>query len=178
MSPVSQVTSIDPTGEFWADPREYLFLMVFQILRRQDARSEKLLKPLGVSLAAWRALLIIDRLQPCTMNELARVSAVERTTLTRTVDQLVADGLAERTTPPEDRRQVRLSLTAAGVETLDAGKTLIFGDQRRALEGLDPDRLREAGRLLQDVAEKIVDDPLVAPGVLNLSHPDGRDRAS
>jgi DNA-binding MarR family transcriptional regulator len=168
----SKTASVDPAGEFWADTPEYFYLMVFQIVRRQDTRSEKLLKTLGLTLAAWRALLIIDRLQPCTMNALARVSAVERTTLTRTIDQLVSEGLAERCTPPQDRRQVQLSLTPAGVEMLDAGKTLIYADQRRALDGIDPDRLREATRLLRDVVERVVDDPVSAPSVLNLSHPE------
>lgn len=174
----SQHDSVDPLGEFGADLPEYFFMMVFQVLRRRDAETEKLLKPLGLTYAVWRALLIIERLQPCTMNELARLSTVERTTLTRTIDHIVADGLAERSTPPEDRRQVRLCLTRAGVEALDAGKRTIYADQRRTLEGIDERRVREATRLLQDVLSRLIDDPVVTEGVLTLTPPGKAPEAS
>jgi len=165
----SRLTSIDPTGEFRADLPEYFFMMLFQVLRRQDAASEKLLKALGLTYANWRALLIIDRLQPCTMNDLARISTVERTTLTRTVDQLVAEGLAERSTPPEDRRQVRICLTPAGAKALDAGREAIYADQRSRLEGLDEQKLREATRLLHGVLGNLIDDSATAEAVMTLS---------
>lgn len=173
----STILSIDPQGEFPSDPRDYLFLLAFQILKRQEVRSDRLLKPLGISVAAWRALLIVDRLQPCTMNELARMSAVERTTLTRTVDQLVAEGLAERSTPPDDRRRVQVSLTPRGAEVLDTGKQLVYADQHRAAEGLEDADLRQTARTLEGMVARLVDDPEALPAILSVGRPGEADEA-
>jgi DNA-binding MarR family transcriptional regulator len=167
-----RVYANDPEGEFIAEVPVYFFLMVFQALRRNDTAGDKALKAMGLSLVSWRALLIIDQMQPCTMNDLARVSAVDRTTLTRTVDQLVAEGLAVRATPPEDRRQVRISLTETGVRTLDDGKRVFYATQHKAVEGIDPARLREAARVLQAVVVNLVDDPAAVARVIGLpAHP-------
>ncbi len=48
------------------------------------------------------------------MRELAEFMAVDRTTLTRTLDWLADAGLVVRATPRQGRRQVVLTLTAAG----------------------------------------------------------------
>lgn len=168
MTDAPRVYSNDPEGEFIAEVPVYFFLMVFQALRRNDTAGDKALKAMGLSLASWRALLIIDQMQPCTMNDLARVSAVDRTTLTRTVDQLVAEGLAVRATPPEDRRQVRISLTETGVRTLDDGKRVFYATQHKAVERIDPARLREATRVLQAVVGNLVDDPAAVARVIGL----------
>ncbi len=172
MSGKARVQLSDPEGEFLSDVPVHLFLLAFQAVRRNDTQNERLLKPLGVTLVSWRALLIIDRLQPCTMNELARVSTVERTTLTRTIDQLVADGLATRTTPPEDRRKVLIALTPAGVEALDAGKLLIYAGQKTAVEAIDPERLREAARVLTEVVENLLEDAGAIGAAIGLNGPD------
>ncbi len=167
-----RVYSRDPEGEFLTDVPVFLFLLVFQALRRNDARNEKALRDIGLSMVLWRALLIIDRMQPCTMNDLARVSAVERTTLTRTIDQLVAEGLAVRTTPPEDRRKVLLTLTPRGVALLDDGKRLIYAGQYEAVKGVDPARLREAARVLQQIVGNLLEDPEAVAGAIGLNGPD------
>lgn len=164
MTEIQRFATADPEGEFIADVPVYLFVMMFQAVRRNDTAGDKALKALGLSLASCRALLIIDRLQPCTMNDLARASAVDRTTLTRTVDQLTAEGLAVRVTPPEDRRQVRISLTEAGVRALDEGRRVVYALQHKAVAGIEPARLREATRVIQAVVVNLIDDPAsVAP---------------
>lgn len=175
MTEVERFATVDPEGEFIADVPVYLFLMLFQAVRRNDAAGDKALRAMGLSLVSWRALLIIDRLQPCTMNELAGASAVDRTTLTRTVDQLVAVGLAVRVTPPEDRRQVRISLTEAGVRALDDGKRVFYALQHKAAQGIDPDRLREAARVLQQVVGNLLEDPAAVAKLIGLPEPAAED---
>ena len=171
MTEAERFATVDPEGEFIADVPVYLFLMMFQAVRRNDTAGDKAMRAMGLSLVSWRALLIIDRLQPCTMNELARASAVDRTTLTRTVDQLAAEGLALRVTPPEDRRQVRISLTEAGMRVLDDGKRVFYAMHHKAVEGIDPVRLREATRVLQDVVGNLLENPAAVAPVIGLPDP-------
>jgi DNA-binding MarR family transcriptional regulator len=42
------------------------------------------------------AIAAIALLEPCTMSALADLTAIDRTTMTRVLDQLVVRGLAER----------------------------------------------------------------------------------
>ena len=72
---------------------------------------EALLQKLGLTLALQRAMAVISRLQPCTMGELASFAVVDRTTMTRTVDTLVANGWVDRSRGVQSRREVILTVT-------------------------------------------------------------------
>lgn len=163
---------MDPSGEFLADVPEYFFHILFQAQRRRELAFEAVVKPLGLSLTTWRALLMVSRLEPCTMNALARMSMVERTTLTRAIDHLVEDGLVERSTPPEDRRQVRLSLTGKGREVYEAAMSVLMPLNRLSVAGLDERQLREMSRGLATVVSNLVDDPATARSILTFSNPE------
>src|SRR5262245_17134192 len=108
----------DPKGEFPFAPPEYLWLLIYSIAKLRDAQIEELIAPLGLTMPKHRALLTIRHYSPCTMSELSDATLVERTTMTRTVDQLVAAGWVERATPPTDRRQVVLTITGEGRRTV------------------------------------------------------------
>jgi DNA-binding MarR family transcriptional regulator len=151
----------DPTGEFPLDLTTYLFHLFAVVARHREARLETELKPIGLNLSRHRALSVVSALEPCTMTELAEFSAVDRTTLTRTVDQLVDGGLVERTTPREDRRQVLLTLTEAGKETCRRSLRAIFGVNRQILDGLADEDQRRVARALETFLGRLIDDPVM-----------------
>ncbi len=161
--------AIDPEGEFIANVPEMFFVMAFQVARRQEYLTEQALRSLDVSAMQWRVLVAIHRVGECTMNQLAARSAVDRTTLTRMVDQLVAMGLVTRTTPPEDRRQVRIAQTAEGARTMDEGWALVSASQHRTMQGVDRDQLRAAIRTMQAVVVRLADDPAAVGEVLGIA---------
>lgn len=161
--------AIDPEGEFIANVPEMFFIMAFQVARRQEQLTEKALRSLDISAMQWRVLVAIYRIGACTMNQLAARSAIERTTLTRMVDQLVAMGLVTRTTPPEDRRQVRIAQTADGARVMDEGWALVSDSQQRTMDGLDRGALREAIRTMQAVVVRLADDPAAVGEVLGIT---------
>jgi DNA-binding MarR family transcriptional regulator len=80
---------------------------------------------------------VLDHRDGCTMSELAELTAVDRTTLTRTVDRMAAEGRFARRTDPRDRRSVRLHLTAAGRRAFERVLPLVVEQNERALDGLD-----------------------------------------
>src|SRR5690349_3236139 len=112
-----QPNSVDPDGEFPLGAPEYFFYLLFQAQRQRDLSLDRALSPVGLNLAQWRTLAIVRRIDVCSMTLLARYSTVDRTTLTRAVDQLVDRGLVARWTPDHDRRQVNLRLTDEGEAT-------------------------------------------------------------
>jgi DNA-binding MarR family transcriptional regulator len=72
----------------------------------------------GLTLSQLSVLATLHRHGAMTSGELAAHERVQPPSMTRTVANLVADGLLERKDNPEDRRQVLLRLTKAGTELL------------------------------------------------------------
>jgi DNA-binding MarR family transcriptional regulator len=159
--------SVDADGEFPLGPPEYFFYLLFQAARQRDLFFDRELAPVGLNLAQWRSLAIIRRLNSCTMTALARFSTVERTTLTRAVDQLVDRGLIDRSTPDRDRRQVNLRLSDAG-KTVYSQAVAILKDRNAAmLSEVDPKRLRDATHVLQEALLKLTGEGDLAIDLLN-----------
>jgi DNA-binding MarR family transcriptional regulator len=158
LSPRRSASTMDPRGEFPLDVTSYVFHLFSVVGRHREARLDSKLKPLGLSLARHRALSVISTLEPCTMSELAEYSATDRTTLTRTVDQLVDAGLVERTTPREDRRQVLLTLTPDGAAACRRSLQAIYRVNRDLLAGLAEDEQRAVARAFEACLAALVDD--------------------
>ncbi len=92
------------------------------------------------------------------MNELAEFTTTDRTTLTRTMDQLVEMGLVERGATPGDRRLVRVVLTKAGTERFAAAVERLNAHNRRLLDGLSEDDLAQLRSLMQRLLRNIITD--------------------
>jgi DNA-binding MarR family transcriptional regulator len=137
----------------------YLFHLFTTIARLRDSRLDKALRPLGLNVTRHRAIAVIALLEPCTMSELADLSAIDRTTMTRIVDQLVARDLAERATTSEDRRQVLLHLTAEGRAVYSKALKVIGEVNRTALAGLPEDVLTILARAQQSILTNLAPDP-------------------
>jgi DNA-binding MarR family transcriptional regulator len=67
----------------------------------------------GVSVAQWVVLRTLYDNENATLNEVARLVGVDKSTLSRMVGRLVQKGLANRF-EGQDRRSVSLTLTAGG----------------------------------------------------------------
>ena len=114
----------------------YLFHLLVAIDRQRDLRLDERLRALGLTVPRYRAIGVIARLEPCTMSELADYSVVERTTMTRIVDQLVSEGMAERSSTAADRRKVLLTLTSAGRALYTQAVAIIRELNREMVEGI------------------------------------------
>ena len=132
-------------------PEEWFFYLMFQTVRRRDQAFAGALDALGLNLPKWRALSVISRLSGCTMNELAEFTTIDRTTLTRTADQLIEAGLVSRGGLPGDRRIVRLELTEKGGAAFEQALVEMRRFNSEALEGVsaeDQAHLRDTLRVV------------------------------
>lgn len=152
-------STIDPTGEFPLDLTSYIFHLFAVVGRHREARLEAEFKRIGLSLGRHRALSVLFALEPCTMSELADYSAVDRTTMTRTVNLLVDGGLVERATPPQDRRQVVLTLTDEGRRLCRRALQAVFRVNRELLAEVAEPEQRVVARTLEAFLGRLVDDP-------------------
>lgn len=90
----------------------------------------------GVTVAQGNAMLSFGNSGSTTMRELSETAGLAPSTMTRTVDQLVAAGLVNRYPGIEDRREVIVELTPQGQET-----RRVFEGARRQLTRLVLDRI-------------------------------------
>jgi len=166
--------AVDPQGEFPTTPADYFFYLQFQAVRLRDAILERAIAATGLNLQRWRMLAVIRRIQDCSMKELALFTAIDRTTLTRAVDQLVAQELVVRWSPAGDRRRVHLALTPKGEAAYEAAADVLRRESEAMLRGVDGTRLGEAIRLQQDVLRNLAADPLEAERLIGFGPPPRR----
>ena len=88
------------------------------LLAQANRRLNKQLSEEGVPLEQWRILRVLHESDGLTMRALADSVTLNRPTMTKVVDKLVADALAYRVPDPKDRRKVRIFLS-------DQGRTLV-----------------------------------------------------
>jgi DNA-binding MarR family transcriptional regulator len=71
----------------------------------------------GVSLAQCYALVEIGRAGSISLIDLAKLLDLDNSTMSRTVNNLVGNNLAERDLDPDDRRYVTIKLTPEGIKS-------------------------------------------------------------
>jgi DNA-binding MarR family transcriptional regulator len=79
--------------------------------------------PVALSLGSITALGTVVNEGPIRVGDLAATEGVRAPTMTRIVDGLVADGLAERVPDPGDGRACLVRATSAGVELTTGART-------------------------------------------------------
>lgn len=71
----------------------------------------------GQTFAQCHALVEIGRARSISLNDLADVLGLDKSTMSRTITNLVNQGLAERVIDPDDRRFVCITLTENGLRS-------------------------------------------------------------
>ena len=162
-------TSVDPLGEFPFAASDYVLHLLAAIHQFRDSALDARLKALGLNVGRYRVLGVLNRFGACTMTELSHFTAIDRTTLTRIADQLVAERRVQRKSTARDRRQVLLELTQEGLEVYGAALARVFELNRRILQDIPEDAHRATARMLKQVVENLVPDPLARDSIIHFS---------
>ena len=91
-----------------------LYQMYRTAMRGTLAKSEYIEKEVGLRMAEWKVMLIIGAFGPVSTKEIAERSSLDKPSISRTSEKLVARKLATSAENPGDRRKVALTLTKAG----------------------------------------------------------------
>lgn len=83
-------------------------------------RFDEALRPVGLTNGQFSLLMALNRPEPPAMGPVAKLLAMDRTTLTAALKPLERQGLVTVAVDPEDRRSRLLALTDRGRETLAA----------------------------------------------------------
>lgn len=159
-----------------AEIPDYLFYLLFHATRQREIAFDAAFADTGINMNRLRTLSVIRRLDGCTMKDLARLTAIDRTTLTRSVDQLVEQGLVERSTPAGDRRKVQMCLSPAGEAFHTEALKVVAAFNRRALDGVSRKDQIKMLEILNQVIHNLSADRETARELVTFGGP-GRHRA-
>jgi DNA-binding MarR family transcriptional regulator len=144
--------------------RDACLCLALQRAARALARQfDEVFRPLGLTNGQFSLLMSLNRPHPPTMGEIAKLLAVDRTTLTAALKPLERRGLAKVDADKKDKRARRLSLTPAGRALLAEADSLWEAAHRDVEEGFAPARLEallaDLARLAAVRSSKETDDP-------------------
>lgn len=90
--------------------RELIRILVrdLGILEKSDSNCH------GITISQCHAIVEIGRSNEVSLNELAKILNLDKSTMSRTINKLVDDDLAVRESHPEDRRYIVIKLTDKG----------------------------------------------------------------
>ncbi len=94
----------------------------------------------SVTVAQCHLLLEMEALGPSSLQEIADSLSLDKSTLSRTVDSLVREGLVERHPDADNRRKVSLSLTESGRDKCAYINTLCNGQYKEVFARIPKDR--------------------------------------
>ncbi|MDP2659988.1 MAG: MarR family transcriptional regulator [Dehalococcoidia bacterium] len=128
------------------------------LMRNMECCDRLLVSGYELTASQAYALLALEELGETAMNHLASEMRLHATTMTRMVDSLVEKGLAERRQDPEDRRMVRVGLTADGremIERMQSCKRQLLAGAFGDLSDQERDTVLKALRRLASTAEQL-----------------------
>jgi DNA-binding MarR family transcriptional regulator len=163
-APTAEATAAD-SRRLLAEHAAYVVQLAAQL---REQALDAALAPIGLTSNRLRVLSIVRRMKSATMGELAFLSGIDRTTLTRTVDQLTDAGLVARRDAPRDRRKVALALTPKGARLHRSAIPMAAEVNRTAFADISDERLRAAIKVLRDVIGELVTDRRDLETLMNL----------
>ncbi len=128
-------------------------LAIRQAARHVTQFYDQVFAPVGLRATQFAILGRLRRQGPLTINALAGMLVMDRTTLGRNILPLQRDGLIEIVAAPADRRRRELRLTASGRSKYAAGLDCWSRAQQRFETVFGNERAAALRALLRDVVE-------------------------
>ena len=114
--------------------------VIRDIDRLYAAVGQKTLRPLGVTMAHWYYLRVLES-GPLSQLDLSKRVGMASTTTVPVVDFLASNDLVTRTTHPKDRRKNNVALTEKGQKLIDEVMRVFAKVLRDSIKGLSKDEM-------------------------------------
>jgi MarR family transcriptional regulator for hemolysin len=126
------------------------FLMSEEIARRFSSHGQPL------SAQDFGILFRLLKQGPMTQVEIGVLMMRDKTTITRRIDGLVKKQLVERNPDPDDRRCLRIALTATGDRALEIMIPLVRDFQQEVLSDIPDEEKAITIRTLKVISDKLI----------------------
>ena len=108
-----------------------------------------------LSIASWRVLAVLANNGSLRQTDLAEMTSIDVSTLSRLITRLVRDGLVKRTRSRADSREVAVALTANGKSLMTRLVPVAVGLQNAATRKLAKRDLATLKRVLRKMHENL-----------------------
>lgn len=105
----------------------------------------------GIHIARWRILYVLNEIGPCAQAEVSKRTHIDPAAMSRIVKDFEADGLIARTRSDSDARQFSVTLTAAGRRAVKKLGNARGDFLEKALSGFSSDEIDQLQGLLSRV---------------------------
>jgi DNA-binding MarR family transcriptional regulator len=108
-----------------------------------------------LSIASWRVLAVLSNKGGLRQTDLAEMTSIDASTLSRLITRLVHDGLVRRTRSQEDSREVAVQLTRKAVTAMRKLVPTAVGLQKTATRNLSKRDLATLKRVLRKMHDNL-----------------------
>jgi DNA-binding MarR family transcriptional regulator len=155
MAKTSEPQTPDSEAHLKFELSDHLPFLFKHIHSQLDVASGGHLAKFGVSVAVWRILAVLWAHDNLSHRELAQLTSIEVSTLSRVSKTVQRDGLIRRKRTMEDQRTVRVTLTAKGRELAQKIIPEAVKAQDEMFGSIPPEDIRTLTRLLHAVVENL-----------------------
>ncbi len=133
-----------------------LLFALSKIHYRLTSHFKKELKRIGIALSPGQIgiLLVLEGLSETTMGLLSQTLEIDNAAITRLVDKLEKQQLVSRRVNPDDRRQMLIAITDAGMQKALAVKKVAQAANRKIEEGFSQEDMAVYKRVNQAIIQK------------------------
>ncbi|MEM9520210.1 MAG: MarR family transcriptional regulator [Actinomycetota bacterium] len=103
----------------------------------------------GIIRSEYHLLLCLSHFDELNAQDVSRVTRMPRNSISRAVHRMVSEGYIRRAPDPDDARQARLTITAAGRRLHEQVATLLEARQEEVLSPLTQREREQLARLLR-----------------------------
>lgn len=143
-------SSTDPTSKAFRLASSPFYLIAHADFTYHE-KMRDILSHCGVGRSIYRILTVLRDHEPCRITDLADMALIKRTTVSRTVNRMLAAKLVETSQSALDSRATEVRLSPDGRALLNRLTPLIAQLVDEATRGLPPDDLRLLVTTLQTI---------------------------
>ena len=135
------------------DPDRHAAFQIVSLANRiSSSASQSYLRHFGIGVMEWRALALVGRQAGVTANEIAQLSGLDKSSVSRAVAALVRKGDVQALEDPADNRRTLLTLTPDGEALHNRVILASLARERLLLKGLSADEHRLLFELLAQLS--------------------------
>ena len=138
------------------DLSEYLPYLINRIGSALVERMQEELAPHGLSIAMWRVLAVLSDIDKQRQIDIAEMTAIDVSTLSRLISRLVKMGLVSRVRSDTNNREVIVEMTTKGRTLVNRLIPMARTMERAAVAGLAPADLATTRDCLRQMYFNIV----------------------
>ncbi len=109
---------------------------------RYNKQFKQALKAAGLTVPQWRVIAVLNAAGGLSFTEIQNLTVIDQPTLSRTVDQMVKNGMVLRANRPGDARFAVVSLTEKGSKAYEAFWPVAWGAYDAGVKGISEADLR------------------------------------